>query len=106
MVACQPRLQANGRAAHRPYILCIGALAVTVRICRVEVGRITAGLNRRRRYKHMEMQAREAGRRGCSRRRSIRLVSIRVRGPVAAAACVPAMGGFGFELAVGDEAAE
>lgn len=74
--------------------------------CRVEVGRITAGLNRRRRYKHMEMQAREAGRRGCSRRRSIRLVSIRVRGPVAAAACVPAMGGFGFEVAVGDEAAE
>ena len=75
-------------------------------ICRVEIGRITAGLNRRRRFKHVEMRAREAGRRGCSRRRSIRLVSIKVRGLVAAAACVPVMGVFGFELAVGDEAAE
>ena len=72
----------------------------------VEIGRIIAGLNRRRRYKHVEMRAREAGRRGCPGRRSIRLVSITVRGPVAAAACVPVRGGFGSELAAGDEAAE
>ena len=57
-------------------------------LCRVEVGRIAGGLNRRRRYRHVEMRAGEAGRRGCSRRRSVGLVSITVRGLVAAAACV------------------
>ena len=67
--------------------LYIAVLKVNVLNCRVAVGRITAGLNRRRRYKHVEMRAREAGRRGSSERRSIRLVSITVRGPVASAAC-------------------
>ena len=94
------------RAFSPAVYLYIAALWANFLNCRVEIGRITAGLNRRRRYKHVEMRAREAGRRGCSRRRSIRLVSITVRGLVAAAACVPVMGVFGFELAVGDEAAE
>ena len=79
--------------------LYIATVGVNVRICRVEVGRITVGLNRRRRYRHVEMRADEAGaslyqagidHRACSSRRG----SLRVS----------AMGG--FELAVGDEAAE